>query len=149
MTNEERDHLNAAVWAALAYVAKKELHREALDERSDTPFSVKVHGVVGDSDERWEETIRGSVLTGAPSERASSRAPDATQLIAYVLSKLNEATRRKVLLELPQDFKVAGGALPEVDSRLVKATDIMLAALRTKTRQTVQAPLSVDYELVQ
>ncbi len=75
-------------------------------------------------------SIQGILAVGEDTEAASSVTPQPDQLLAYVLGKLNTATREKLLRELPEEFVANGNDMPASDEGLVDAVHDMLAKLR-------------------
>ena len=75
-------------------------------------------------------SIQGILAVGEDTEAASSVTPQPDQLLAFVLGKLNKATREKLLRELPEEFVANGNDMPESDDGLVDAVHDMLAKLR-------------------
>ncbi len=72
-------------------------------------------------------SIQGILAVGEDTEAASSVTPQPDQLLAFVLGKLNTATREKLLRELPEEFAANGNDMPETDDSLVDAVHDMLA----------------------
>ena len=80
-------------------------------------------------------SIRGLLSVGEDSEAASAIVPQADQLLAVLLAKLNSATRDKLLRELPDEFVRAGNQMPETElSRVDDARELLSRLRRTVTR---------------
>lgn len=86
----------------------------------------------------WE----GTTDTGHASVRASSVGAKAGEVLAYVTSKLNAATREALYRELAETFAANGGKLP-VDASAVEAADEALGRLRQKVEQPVRGTFRV------
>ena len=134
----------AVLWAALAKIAEKESRRADLCEGASYDVALAVAGQVGGQPIEWQATAVLSVGHGYT--KASPSGPPAAHLVACILSKLNEATRQKLLDELPEAFAKAG-ALPEVDKALIDAAKGMLRRLRSKDQVAQNGPVSCRYEL--
>ncbi len=72
-------------------------------------------------------SIQGILAVGENTEAASSVTPQPDQLLAYILGKLNTATREKLLRELPEEFVANGNDMPASHDSLVDAVHDMLA----------------------
>lgn len=84
----------------------------------------------------------GSVEVGHDSVRASSVGVKAGELLAYLVSRMNETTRAATLRDLA-DVYAAQGRLP-VDETEVKAADEALSRLRQKVDQSVRGSVRVS-----
>ena len=135
----------ATAWAALGKIASKEGNRDLMPEGSNHTVNL---AILGDVDGEMVEIQVGSRLSvGFDSTRASSVTPDADHVVAYLLSRMNPATRARVLSELPEQFAANGNHLPEVDSSLIDAAEGMLTRLRAKVEQNVRGSVAVKYLL--
>lgn len=87
----------------------------------------------------WE----GTTDTGHSSVRASSVGAKPGEVLAYVTSKLNAATREALYRELAEVFAASGGRLP-VEEAAVEAADEALGRLRQKVEQPVRGTFRVS-----
>lgn len=85
----------------------------------------------------------GTTDTGHGSVRASSVGAKPGEVLAYVTSKLNAATRESLYRELAEVFAASGGRLP-VDEAAVEAADEALGRLRQKVEQPVRGTFRVS-----
>jgi hypothetical protein len=134
----------AAVYAALAAVAKKELLREALPGGAAHKIELSLWARIDDRPE-FKREFTAVLNVGFDSMRGASEACDPKHLLAYVLSKLNPATRQKLLNELPATFVKNDNQLPEVADALLEASGQLLAKLRTQKSSIVKGSVSVKY----
>lgn len=136
--------VSSAAWAALGYVAGKEGNRDALPAGSSMVVDLRIDGFI--EGQPIEHSISGRLTVGRDSERASSTTPNLDQVLAWVLGKLNKATREAVLRDLPAEFEANGSAMPNVTVGAV----VQVKTLLSKLRQTKQTPVrgSVKYEYV-
>jgi hypothetical protein len=136
----------AAAWAALSKVSDKEGNRAAL--QAGTAHNVNL-AILGEVDgERISMEFLADLTVGHDSVRASSNAPDTNHLVACILSKLNKATREKILRELPEEFASNGNALPAIGESLIDAAGDMLKRLRAKVSQPVKGSVACKYRLI-
>ena len=132
------------LFAALAKVAAGEGNRDAL--RAGARHEVSLH-LTGDVDGRpVHRRIAAVVSVGHDQERATSATPDQPRLIAAILSKLNPATRRCILADLPREYEAAG-ELPAVDPELEEHVGDMLKRLRSKKQIIARGPVRCEYNM--
>ena len=135
--------LRAAAWATLCKIGEKESSRDdipdGLSGKVELLIAARINGKV------IQETFDATINVGHSSQRASSVNPQPAALLALVLSKLNTATREKILNELPADFVANGNAIPEVAKDLTDAADNLLSKLRASKPQTVRGNVSVKH----
>jgi len=134
----------AVLWAALDKIAEKEGRRADLCEGASYDVALAIAGQV--SGHPIERQATAVLSVGHGYTKASPSGPPAAHLLACILSKLNEATRQKLLDELPELFARAGG-LPEVEHDLVDAAERMLRRLRNKAPVAQNGPISCRYVL--
>ena len=94
--------------------------------------------------EPFDESVNSVLSIGHRQTRSSSVNPQVPQLIAWILGKLNSATRNRILLDLPVEFVDNQNQMPEPNLVLVSEVEHMLKQLR-KTK-TVEARGSVRCE---
>jgi hypothetical protein len=127
--------LPAPLVHALAVAAKK----PAADCRADlAPGRYDIDAAVA---------IRGQLVVGEDSVTASSVTPQADQLLALVLAKLNTATREKLLHELPAEFAANGNEMPATDESLVEAVREMLTKLRRRVTRPRRGSVRGSFDL--
>lgn len=133
--------LRAAVFAALGKIAGDEGERDDLTDGSAHTFELTVSGQIDGS--QFNQSFAGGLTVGHASERASSVGPDQDHLLAYVLSKLNTATREAIYRDT-----AAGGQLPAVDDAAIEAAKSFRAGLRQKVSQHVRGSVRVEYAAI-
>ena len=92
-------------------------------------------------------SIHGTLTVGEDSVAASSVTPQPDQLLAFVLAKLNTATREKLLRALPEEFVANGNQMPKADERLVEAVHEMLAKLRRTVTRPRRGSVSGQFDM--
>lgn len=135
--------LSAITYAALAYAAGKEGDRDALDAGASHVFDLQISGTVDGLP--VDRSLAGRLSVGRDSERASSATPNLPQVVAWILGKLNAATREAIVRDLPAEFAANGSALPEVPCGMVEAADALLGKLRATKRTKVRGSVVVEY----
>ena len=141
-TVPKAEQLDAVVWAALEKVAHKQKESDSLPEGSKHTVSLKLNGTV--DGEPFDESVNSILSIGHRQTRSSSVNPQVPQLIAWILGKLNSATRNRILMDLPVEFVDNQNQMPEPNLVLVSEVEHMLKQLR-KTK-TVEARGSVRCE---
>ena len=129
----------AQIAAALGFLAKAAGDEFVRDESPDgAHHSIRV-SVLAEVDGECiiSREYDGTTDTGHASVRASSVGAKAGEVLAYVASKMNAATREALYRELADVFAANGGKLPVTDDA-VKEADAALARLRQKTEQQVR-----------
>ena len=135
--------LAAVLWAATDKVAGKELDRDKLNQNESHQVRLMVTGEI--DGKTIHRSLHGTLKVGADQERAVSATPDQPTLVALILSKLNEATREKILAELPQQF-AALGTWPEVAPHLIESAEQMLRNIRSKKTIKVRGNVRFVYD---
>ncbi len=138
--------LRAAVFAALGKVAEDEGDRDELADGSAHRFSLTISGEI--DGHGFGQSFAGALTVGHASQRASSTGPNQDHLLAYVLGKLNSATREKILRDTAAEFAAAGNELPTVDEAEISAARDFRAGLRQKVSQQVRGSVRVEYAAV-
>ena len=138
--------LRAAIFAALGKIAGDEGERDDLTDGSAHTFELSVSGQIDGS--QFGQAFAGRLTVGHASERASSVGPDQDHLLAYVLGKLNTATREAIYRDTASDFAAAGGQLPACDDAAIEAAKSFRAGLRQKVSQHVRGSVRVEYAAV-
>ncbi len=142
----------SAAWAALNKVSDKESVRDDLRPGSKQQFALNVTGHVDGTP--VSQSVSGVLSVGCDVKKASSRNPAPAHVLAVVVEKLNEATRKKVLAELPTAFARfastgSNSDLPEVDELIVHQADQVLAALRSTKRTTAKGAVRCSFVVAQ
>jgi hypothetical protein len=138
---------SAAAWAALGYVAEKEGDRDQLGDSASFAVDLSITGSI--DGQPIDQAISGRLNIGKGCVKASSVAPNVSHVIGCILGKLNEATRAKVLRELPEEYAAGGQSLPAVAVGLVNQADGLLAALRSTKQVASRGPVKCEYALSQ
>lgn len=136
--------LRHLLWAAMEKVGKKELDTEKLTDGTSHSVSMVINGTI---DERpFVETIESLVSIGHQHQKTSSVNPQVAELVAWILSKLNRATRDRILTDLPQEF--AENGMPQSSKVLVDEVHQMLLQLRQQKTVTARGPIRCEYVLL-
>ncbi len=145
-TVQERDvdqELAAVLWAATDKVASKGMDRDQLQEDDSHQVRLMITGEI--DGQAVHRSMHGTLSVGANQERAVSATPDQPTLVALILSKLNAATRDKVLTELPEQFAKLG-TWPEVSPDLIESAEQMLRNIRSKKTIKVRGNVRFNYD---
>lgn len=131
--------------AAMGFISKATADEFARDDSPDgshhairATLAVEIDGSVIITRE-----YEGTTDTGHASLRASSVGAKAGEVLAYVASKMNKATREALYRELADVFAANGGKLP-VTTESVEEADEALGRLRQKTEQAVRGTFKVS-----
>lgn len=92
-------------------------------------------------------SLEGILTVGEDTVAATSATPQSDMLLAFILAKLNSATREKLLRELPEDFATGGYEMPQADESLVDAVRDMLANLRRTVTRPRRGSVSGQLDL--
>ena len=134
----------AVVWAALEKIAGKERRRELLQPGAKHNVALSVSGSIDDRtiDRR---KIAGVLSVGHDSTRTSSSGPGMTEVVGYLLAKLNPRTREKILRTLPEEFAAGENTMPVVDGDILESAKNLLGRLRAKQTVSAKGPVSFHY----
>lgn len=141
----DRGEIIAAAWASLGYVASKEGSRDDLIDGAAYSVNLTITGEIDGTP--IAEHIDGRLTVGHATEKASSSTPNISHIIGCLLSKLNKATRAKVLSEIPAEYAAGGQALPELSVGDVADAENLLAALRQTKRINARGAVKCEYEV--
>jgi hypothetical protein len=139
----KQEEVDAACWAALEAVAKKETRRDALVPGAEYDVSLKVSAELGTK--AFAATAEAHVVVNSDGTRLVSHAAPAPHLVAYILSLLSSAKRKAILHDLPDIFAARENLLPDVDAGLIEAAEGLLSRLRAKIQQPFRGGLSTSY----
>lgn len=135
--------LRAASLKSLEKISKDNLNRDDLPGGFATNLTITV--ITTDGVDTISETFDSRVTVAHDSEKSSSSAVTASELLAYLLKKMNAVTREAILRDMPSDFEVNGKSL-DVTEEEVEAASLTLKALnktsKIKARGAVRCDLS-------
>lgn len=137
--------LSSVVWSALAKVATKQVDSNQLEQGSKHDIQMTLMGHVDGIP--FHQNVNSNVSIGYDQIRASSVTPELPRLVAFILSKLNQSTRDKLLKELPEEFSANDNQIPVSDDELVADAKVMLKRLRNKKMIDARGAVNCDYEL--
>jgi len=135
--------LRDIVWGALERVASKQKNPDDIGEGSRHIVNFDVQGLI--DGHLFRQSVDSVVTVGHRQTRASSVTPGVPELLAYVLGKLNHATRQRILNDVPVDFASNDCVLPESDPGIVEQAKALLAALRSSRTVQVRAPFRCQF----
>jgi len=138
--------LPPVLWAAIEKIGHKELNADQLTEDSSHEVRLKLSGTV--DGRPFEQAIESVVEIGPRHEKSSSVNPQVGELIACILSKLNAATRARILADIPAEFMELG-KMPKSRPDLVAETKSMLKKLRSVKIVNARGPVRCQYVLAQ
>ena len=131
------------VWAALERVAGKQKNPDQIAEGSKHVLNFDVQGLI--DGQLFRQTIDTIVTVGHGQSRASSVTPGLAEVVAYVLSKLNHATRHRILTDVPLEFAVNDCRLPEVDEQIKAQSVEFLKQLRRSRQVRARGALRCEF----
>lgn len=133
------------IWAAMEKVGKKELDSDQLEEGTSHTVSMHIEGTI--DEQPFSEIIESLVTIGYQQQKTSSVNPQVAELVAWILSKLNRATRNRILSDLPKEFEEQD-AMPKSSKVLVDEVNHMLLQLRQTKTVTARGPIRCEYVLL-
>lgn len=134
------------LWAALEKIGHKELDSNVLPESTSHSVELEIHGTI--DGRPISRSIQSVVSIGESQTKSSSVNPQMPELVAWILSKLNTATRSRILADLPEEFVELGG-MPESAPALVEEAKGMLKELRQTKTVTARGPIRCEYAIEQ
>jgi hypothetical protein len=137
--------LSHVVWAAMEKVGHKQLKPKMLAEGSRHLVALRVEGEVDGVP--FRQKLTSVVTIGHEQEKTSSVNPQVPELVAYILSKLNSATRDRLLSNIPNEFVENGNQLPKPSLVLVDEAKQMLKQLRETKTVTARGPIRCNYTM--
>lgn len=138
--------LHAAIWQFASKVSGENSDRDSLKDGG--VYAVKLHVAAEIEGQVYQSNFEGSVSVGHESVRASSVGATAGEVLAYLLSKMNAATRENTLREMAEVYAANGNSLP-VTTAEVEAADEAMKRLRQKTESKVRGSVKVTYQVAQ
>ena len=135
--------LSHMVWAALEKIGGKEKKPALLAAGAQHDVHLKLAGTV--DGQSFEQSIHSIVSIGHAQQRASSVNPQVPELIAYILGKLNTATRNRILADIPTEFQENDHQLPDAGPVLVDEAKHLLQQLRQTKTVTARGAIRCQY----
>ena len=131
----------AQVWGFAAKVAEEQFTRDDLVDGShgavELSLIAKIDGRL------FTHHCSGSIDVGHSSVRATSVGAKAGEIVAYLLSKVNAATREATLREMAEVYAANGCKLP-VSEAAIEEAETAMQALRQKKEQSVRGTVRVS-----
>jgi hypothetical protein len=137
--------LSHVVWAALEKIGHKQMQPKELEQGSSHEVSLHIQGNV--DGEPFDQKISSILSVGFEQTKSSSVNPQVPQLIALILSKLNRATRNRILSDIPTEFCDNENQLPDISPVLVDEVEHMLKRLRRSKTVQARGPVRCEYTL--
>ena len=137
--------LRNVVWAAIEKIGNKEKQGNPLPQGSTHHVSLQIHGEI--DGQAFCQEVNSIINLGFAQTKSSSVNPQVPELIAYILSKLNRATRDRILTDIPEEFIAAGSKLPEPRPVLVDEAKQMLKKLRTSKKINARGAVRCEYTM--
>ena len=131
-------------WAALNKIGQKELDTGKLPEATSHAVDLQITGSV--DGHPVSQSIEAVVTIGERRTKSSSVNPQVPELVAWILSKLNTATRTRILADLPEEFDELG-EMPESNAVLVDDAKSMLKKLRQTKTVDARGPIRCEHVL--
>ncbi|MDB4766367.1 hypothetical protein OAG71_01630 [bacterium] len=133
-------------WKTLEKVAAKEQNRDELEDGSEHIVNLDVLGTV--DGKPVFQRIESTLMIGYSQTRSSSINPKVLELLAYILGKLNVATRERIFQDIPDAFIANDQQIPEVDQAIVDQTEAMLKSLRRSVPVNASGPVHCRYDIL-
>ncbi len=134
------------LWAAIAKIGHKELDSSVLPESTSHCVDLRIDGTIDGCP--ISRSIQSVVAIGESQTKSSSVNPQVAELVAWILSKLNTATRSRILADLPEEFVELGG-MPDSSPVLVEEVGIILKKLRRTKTVTARGAIRCQYAIEQ
>ena len=123
-------------------IGQKEVDSKKLVESSTHRANLQVHGTI--DGQPISESIDSVLSIGNSQTKSSSVNPQMPQMVAWILSKLNAATRNRILDDLPLEFVELGG-MPEASKEQVNQAKDLLKELRQTKTVTAKGAVRCEY----
>ena len=136
--------LRDVVWAALEKICQKQKNVDEITEGARHQVTLHIDGSV--DGQSFTQTIESVLSVGHAQTKTSSVNPQIPELIAWILSKLNTATRARILNDIPREF-AENQKMPESSQNLVSAANDMLKSLRTCKSVEARGPIRCEFRL--
>jgi len=151
MVKLAKPHASSAImahllWAAIEKIGHKELDSNVLPESTSHSVDLRIDGTI--DGRPISRSIQSVVAIGESQTKSSSVNPQVAELVAWILGKLNTATRSRILADLPEEFVELGG-MPEASPALVEEAGAMLKKLRQTKTVTARGPIRCEYAIEQ
>ena len=132
-------------WKTLEKVAAKEQNRDEFVDGTQHKVNLEILGTV--NGRPVFQRIASTLLIGHAQTKSSSVNPQVVELVAYILSKLNQSTRDRILNDIPSAFVENEYHIPETDEELVAQSREMLKQLRRSVTVNARGPIHCEYEI--
>ncbi len=133
------------VWAALEKIGHKQMRPKELEQGSCHEVNLEIRGTV--DEQPFQQKVHSILSVGYEKQKATSVIPQAPELIAYILGKLNPATRNRILSDLPDEFGANENSLPVANPVLVDEVSKMLKRLRREKQVKARGPIRCEFTL--
>lgn len=133
--------IRAAAMAFVSKIAAENYDRD--DLTAGDSFACRASLVIDVAGQKVAINANGSVNVEPDITRASSTGCKIGEVVAYLLSKVNAATRAATLANMAEDFAANGCRLP-VSEEAVEEADKAMARLRQKKDQHVRGSVRVN-----
>ncbi len=130
-------------WKTLEKVAAKEQNRDELSDGHSHRVDLEILGTV-DGKPVFQK-ISSVLSVGHAITKSSSVNPQIVELVGYILGKLNQATRERILADIPADFADNDNRLPETDTDRTEEARQFLKALRRCVSVKSRGPVKCEY----
>ena len=141
----ELSSLSHVVWAALEKIGHKQMQPQELEQGSSHEVSLHIHGNV--DGQPFDQKINSILSVGFEQTKSSSVNPQVPELIALILSKLNRATRNRILSDLPTEFCENENQFADISPVLLDEVQHMLKRMRRNKTVQARGPVRCEYTL--
>jgi len=136
-------HLVHALWATIEKIGSKQKQHAFLERDASHSINLRLSGDI--DGRRFSQAISSVTSIGCDLQKISSVTPALAQLTAFVLSKLNQATREHILKSVPVEFAANNQSIPHVDETIVTQASDLLGKLRAARQVTARAAVRCQF----
>ena len=129
------------VWSALEKVSSKQKNSGAIADGSCHKVKLRIEAEI--DGQPFQQSLEVVMSVGHQQTRSSSVNPQMPELLAWVLSKLNRATRSRILNDIPREFSAQGG-MPVASPVLVDEAKGLLKQLRREKTVTARGAIRCE-----
>ena len=130
--------LHAAAQEALCR-ANADHAREALTDGAVYQVDLAIAGTI--NGETYADRCQGQLFVGHKTQASSSSGPEADEILALMLGKLNAKTREKFLREVVEEYQANGNKLPAADPTIYAMAKATLKQMRASETVTKNGPV--------
>ncbi len=135
--------LRDMVWMALEKIAARQKDPDQLTAGARHVLDMQLSGRI--DGRPFRQDIDAIITVGHPQTRSSSVNPQVSELLAFILGKLNHNTRTRILTDIPGEFEANDCRIPVTDASLVEAARRLLKQLRRVRSVQTRCPVRCQF----